>query len=294
MKTRLSTLSAAFISMVSTNVLADPTHNVTTVPMQLNKYGHVYVSAQINDRVEQAMILDTAATAGVIPKSWFNELNIAKDKLFTEETQGAVGKVTLTKAELNNTQIAEAQVSDLGYVVQDMSSLALPDGRIPGIIGKGFLENYCTVFDFKNKQVTFAKNGCPNELVSELKVSEFWLEDGMIKLNTRFSGEIIEAILDTGSPVNILNPALLAKVDTEQLEKKELKGLNNHGVTKQKLGNVSFHVGENLLTSVKNVASDLPVFHALGYKDKPVLLMGLSNFTNNKLVVDYTTNKIYF
>lgn len=172
--------------------------------------------------------------------------------------------------------------------------LELDSGKIPGILGYGFLSTQCSILDFSNELVTFYAGTCPKQVSEGLNSADFWLDNDIIKLNTNFNGMKIEAVLDTGAPVNIINSHLLAKLDAEKFEKNELRGLHSKGITHQSLGKVSYTLGAQTIESNKTIASDMPVFKKLGYEDKPVLLMGLTDFTQNKLVIDYQAKKIYF
>lgn len=266
----------------------------TTIPMMQTKYGHVYVNAQLNGIRNQPMILDTAATVGVIPNNVLEELELPAITIDKEEVHGAGGKVTLSKTKLMTTRIDNISVNNLPYVIQDMKVLELDSGKIPGILGYGFLSKQCSIFDFTNEQVTFHSNTCPQQTSLGLNSADFWLEDDLIKLNIEFNGVKVEAVLDTGAPVNIINSALLAKLDTEKLERNILKGLHSKGVSHQRLGKVTYTVGKKTIVSSNTIASDMPVFTKLGYEDKPVFLMGLADFSKSKLVIDYQAKKIYF
>ena len=293
MKAILNTVTAIILTSAVGQVSAQQAEAVT-VPMNLTKYGHVYINAQLNNVKNQPMLLDTAATAGVIPNSVLEELALLEHEIETEVVHSAVSKVTLSKVNVATTNVASAQVANLPYIVQDLTVLELESGKTPGILGYGFLSTQCSILDFKNEQVTFYTDTCPTDYSKEMKSADFWLEDDLIKLNTEFNGVKVEAVLDTGAPVNIINSHLLAKLNTEKFEKDKLQGLHNKGVTHQRLGKISFKLGTHTIESDKTIFSDMPVFEKLGYKDKPVLLMGLTDFTPNKLVIDYQAKKIYF
>ena len=293
MKAILNVATAVVLTSIFTNANAQKLEPTTT-PMMKTKYGHVYVNTQLNNVKEQPMVLDTAATAGVIPNSVLAQLSIPDNNITKEDVHGAGGIVSLSKVQLATTQVANIKVDDLPYVIQDMKVLKLDSGKVPGILGVGFLSKQCTILDFENELVTFYKNTCPKQASKNLNAANIWLEDDLIKLSIKLNGVVTDAILDTGSPVNIINSHLLDKLATEKLDKDKLEGLHSKGITHQKLGEVSYSIGEKVINSNNTIASDMPVFKKLGYENKPVFLLGLADFTKNKLVIDYQANKIYF
>ena len=292
MKAILSAVVVGIMSF-SSNANEENTKPVT-MPMQFTQYGHVMVDAQLNNADTVPMVLDTAASAGVISNSLLNELALPESALEKEEVTSATSKMILTQANVNKTRVGLAAVSDLPYVTQDLTVLKTAQGKVPGILGYGFLEKHCTVFDFIKNEVTFHAQTCSEQVTHDLKSQAFWLDEEFIKFNVEFNGHNVDAVLDTGAPVNIINSHLLAKLDVEKKDKEDLKGLHGKAIQKQKLGEVSFKIGEHIVTSAKTMVSDMPVFKKLGYENKPVILMGLADFKGGKLVIDYQAKNIYF
>jgi hypothetical protein len=188
----------------------------------------------------------------------------------------------------------QCQVSDLPYIVQELDGLKTHSQLVPGILGHGFLSSYCNIYDFINRQVTFINSQCPHSSKDKLRAVDFRIEDDFIKIHTWFKGQKVDAILDTGAPTNVINSTLHALLDVGILKKDKLEGLHNKGITKHKLGKVNFQIGSHPVVNEETFLADMPVFSALGYQEQPVLLMGLTNFNQNKLVIDYHAKKIYF
>lgn len=292
MKAILSTVVVGIMSF-STNANQENTKPVT-MPMQFTQYGHVMVDAQLNNADTVPMVLDTAATSGVISNSLLNELALPESALEKEEVTSATSKMTLTQANVNKTRVGHTAVMDLPYITQDLTVLKTAQGKVPGILGYGFLEKHCTVLDFVKSEVTFYAQTCSEQVTHGLKSQAFWLDEEFIKFNVEFNGHNVDAVLDTGAPINIINSHLLAKLDVEKKDKEDLKGLHGKAIQKQKLGEVSFNIGEHTVTSANTTVSDMPVFKKLGYENKPVILMGLADFKGGKLVIDYQAKHIYF
>ncbi|TMN92844.1 hypothetical protein CWB72_03695 [Pseudoalteromonas phenolica] len=294
MKALLTILTTLVITGCANQKLEKEAIISTNVPMHLTDKGHIYVSTQLNDVERYPMILDTAANIGVIPNSLLTKLSPSQERIDQIEVQGAVGKMTLTQARLKNTQLNNIQISDLTYIVQDLDGLKTHSQLVPGILGHGFLSSYCNIYDFTNKQVTFISSQCPHSSKDKLRAVDFRIEDNFIKIHTWFNGQKVDAILDTGAPTNVVNSKLHDLLNVAILEEDKLKGLHNKGVTKHKLAKVDFQIGRHAVVNEESFLADMPVFSALGYQEQPVLLMGLTNFKQNKLVIDYHAKKIYF
>jgi len=281
------------VALLTTSAVAEQSMSVT-VPMKMSDYGHVYVDAKLNNLPAHPMILDTAADNGVIPNSIFKDLALPKERLFEKKVSGGFSTSILTHAEVKQTEVGAVSSSNLTFIVQDMTVLKTKQGKVPGILGYHFMKSQCTKFDFGNKEVSFYPKKCPKQVTTNLNSADFWVEGNLIKLNVDFDGQTVEAFLDTGASANIMNTHLFDKLNIEKEEVVEGKGLHGKKTSAKKLGDVRYQLGGHTITSQKTALIDMPVFKELGYEDKPLLLIGLPDFSDDTLIVDYGAQKIYF
>ncbi|MEQ3696102.1 MAG: pepsin/retropepsin-like aspartic protease family protein [Pseudomonadales bacterium] len=256
--------------------------------------GHAYIGVDLNDELGYPMILDTAANVGVLPNQLKQELDLSGDQLISREVQGAAGKTILEMARLDNTAVADLSYSGLTYVFQDLNSLELETGQLPGIVGHNFMSRHCVAFDFTSSRLAMNPGECDEALTQGLRESRFILDRNFIKLTTYFNGEEVDALLDTGAPESYINSPLHAITGQQIVDTDEAKGLNDQSVEKGKIESLNYRLGEHDIEEPFAYVSDMPVFAALGYGDKPVLVLGLDIFKQNKLVIDYANNRIYF
>ena len=285
----LSLLTASVFSAAS-----DQATQVESLPLYYTDKGHAYVLADIDRQTQMPMVLDTAANFGVLPPTAKDTLVGSDANLKTINVQGAVGSSQLELLVAGTTKVGSSEVPQLTYVLKDMRPLQAQDGRDLGIIGHGFLSQHCVAFDFKQNVLSLSPAQCSDAAVAGLRQADFYIEEDFVKLKTSFNGQTVDAILDTAAPSSYVNRALFNTLDVAALEQDVARGLNDESVAKNKIGSVSYLLGDVEITDRDMFVSDMPVFAHLGYEDKPVLLLGINYFKGNKLILDYHSNKIYF
>lgn len=284
------------LCLASNSLASDetPTSNVLERDLQYTHRGHAYIGVDLNSELSYPMILDSAANVGVIPNELKEQLNLSGDQLISREIQGAAGKSVLEMARLDRTAVGNLSYSGLSYVFQDLSSLKLDSGQVPGIVGHNFMSRHCVEFDFPMNRLRMHRGECLPEQTGGLRESRFILDRNFIKLTTYFNGEEVDALLDTGAPESYLNSPLQRITGHEVVSSDDARGLNDHSVEKGRIERLTYSLGEHQVEERFAYVSDMPVFQALGYGSKPVLLLGLDIFKDNKLVIDYANNRIYF
>ncbi|MDF2179282.1 aspartyl protease family protein [Aliiglaciecola sp. CAU 1673] len=289
-----SLLAAALLS-VSAISMSTPIHNqAVELDLAYTDDGHAYIHMGINQISNYPMIVDTGANIGVLPTSLQATLALPEDKISRLEVQAAVGSSSLLMANIDTSTAQEIEVSNLPYVFQDMSDLTNTKGEMLGVVGYDFLSKHCVVFNFTTNKLKLSPAGCQQEDFLGLRQADFRLQNNLVIVNTWFNGKEIDAILDTGAPESLINGPLHQQLNVPILESAKARGLHDSAVSRQKLAELEFKLGNHAVSDDKVSMADLPVFAALGYKDKPVMLLGLSYFKNSHLVVDYRNHKIYF
>ena len=73
-----------------------------TVPMQLTEQGHIMVEAKLNSANTVPMVLDTAASVGLISNDLLGELKLPEKDLIKQEVTGATSTQVLTFANIHS------------------------------------------------------------------------------------------------------------------------------------------------------------------------------------------------
>ncbi|WP_226642711.1 pepsin/retropepsin-like aspartic protease family protein [Microbulbifer variabilis] len=295
MKTIVSSLAIAAIIAGCSTIRAPVQAPLTSLPMKMTSAGHAYVYGDIDQVQDYPLIIDTAANFGVLPERLQGKLQLAEEDLHIEEIQGATGKREMMRGTVGHTSLRGETVPNIDFIFQDMQSLTLSNGLIPGIIGHNYLRHYCIEFDFIHSQFNLAKGGCPTGKVESLRALPFHIEDEFIKLQASFAGENIDAILDTGAHHSFINSALLPLLrNVEHGKQSTSSGLGGHQQNKTEIQQVNYKLGNYSILEPIMFVADLSVFDDLGYNNKPILLLGLDLFRSGRLIIDYQNRNIYF
>ena len=105
----------------------------------------------------------------------------------------------------------------------------------------------------------------------------------------------IAVLIDTGSPITLVNPAL-----ARQLKQRRPLSIVNVGSvsripetveTEDRVVLSRFRMGGVCLHSMAVSEADLDVFHAMGWDDQPAMIVGLDLLQSTSLTVDFETGR---
>jgi predicted aspartyl protease len=249
------------------------------------------VDVHLNDSaVPLTFILDTAAGSGVIDTATAARLQLTKKSDgSTAQVQGAAGKAANYQIiPIQRVRLGSSEQAGLRMIVTDMSRLnRAKTGSIDGILGNDFLKPYWSHFDFGAGRLTLrttapaARTGClPNRRANRPELGGF----GIIEVEVAANGgkrASAMAIIDTGSAVTILNPALahqlgVADLSTLPLQAGQAQGLA-HGLSAEAriFPLEQLRLGPASVRQLDARAVDFPVFHALSLGDTPAVILGM-------------------
>ena len=109
----------------------------------------------------------------------------------------------------------------------------------------------------------------------------------------RWVGEPIAVLIDTGSPVTLVNPAL-----ARRLAQHTPMRVMNVGSVSRLAGTVEtddrvilnrFRLGGLCLRGISVDEAELDVFRAMGWDDQPAMIVGLDLLQDTRLTIDYET-----
>ncbi|MFA0813534.1 pepsin/retropepsin-like aspartic protease family protein [Microbulbifer epialgicus] len=295
MKQVISSLAAAALINGCTTARVPPQEHFTSLPMKMTDAGHAYVYGDIGRVQDYPLIIDTAANSGVLPENLLEKLQLPQEAIDKEEVQGATGKREMISGTVGHTSLLGQAISDIEYIFQDLQSLTLSNGLIPGIIGHNYLRHYCIEFDFINSRFNLAQDSCPADKVENLRAVPFYVDDDFIKTRASFAGTEVDVILDTGAHHSFINSTLFSILSNVGVGKESTSsGLGGHKQKKTEIYQVGYRLGDFPIMESNVYVADLSVFDNLGYNDKPFLLLGLDYFTDGRLIIDYRNSTMYF
>ena len=182
----------------------------TTLPITLETSGHVSVPAAIGGHPVK-LVVDTGAPNSSIRESLSKELNLNYDVLKRWQRSRIFGGININR-------FVTVNEYTLGNLKADgVSLLLIPDekwspGMQDGLLGANIMSLYDVDFDFARAKLNlFLPHRCPGRVVywtdDEGLIAKvpFHMEGGHIRIKVDVEGKEIEAALDTGAPMTVMD-----------------------------------------------------------------------------------------
>lgn len=284
-------------SLLAVASVANATNIASTisVPMHLTNKGHAYVYANIDNVTDYPMVIDTGANSGILPMSIKQQLDLTNKQIETQLVTGGTGELEMQFVTIDQTDIGGETQANVAYLFQDLDKLESKDQLTPGIIGHNYLENYCVEFNFTSKAFKLTPSICPVSTVKGLKSVPFKIQNNFLWTEATFKDTKVDVLLDTGAHHSFINTTLLNRLDdVKKGQKESFSALTNHEQERTELTGVTYKLGQHQIEEGLMYAADMHVFDVLGYKNKPFLLLGIDYFKQDRLIIDYRNQRLYF
>lgn len=165
-----------------------------------------------------------------------------------------------------------------------------------GILGLDSLQDLRVLIDFAEDRISVAdaaelggNDGYEIIVRARRKLGQ------MIITDARIDGVRTAVVIDTGAQNSVGNPALQKKL--KAMENATIGAIDVHGVfVESRLGIArSLRIDGLELTNLSIGFNDSPAFAALGYANKPALILGMNNLQMfNRIAIDFPTRRILF
>lgn len=236
------------------------------------------------------MVIDTAAGASVVYPDLIASLGLkAGEKV---AVQGASGV-----SEVAFYPLASLAV---GARARDVNAVGLPRpdklAGTEGVVGMDFLKEAIVEFDAPNGRLLW-RDAPIAEGGSWLSVP-FTSRGGFVVIDGRLDGLPTTVILDTGAAQTVANPSAgatqAAKSGATAGTARSVSGVGAGATSGTMRDFTGLMLGNVSLPADAILVADLPVFAALGLKDRPTLVLGFDRLRSIRFVVDYRSNVISF
>ena len=266
---------------------------VDELQLDRDRYERLTVPVMIDGKGPFRFFIDTGAQATVITRKVTDALEI--------EPSGEAMLVAMGSARMVQT----VEIDDLEFADRSFSGLVTPlldSGHIgaDGILGLDSLQDLRVAMDFKEDRIAVAdaqtlggNRGYDIVVRARNKLGRMIITDANI------DGIRTAVILDTGAQYSFGNPALLRRMmkrirarDRNELITSDVHGeelRSNLGFAKQIV------IGGATITNATIGFADSPAFKALGYTDKPALILGMHNLALfERVAIDFSTRRVLF
>jgi predicted aspartyl protease len=246
-------------------------------------------------------ILDTGATTGAISRSLALQLGlraVAEAKLSGASGQARVPVVTTKMLRLGDARAGSWEK----YVLGDEVLADGDDHRFDGIVGSDLLKYYDVLIDAPGRALRLYKRGTtdqdsgpvvgPDDAVPFERVRR-----GIIRFEVHVNGSAVDAVLDSGSPVLLLNPTAADATGvtvTDEPVSEQSRGIGSEEVPTYGARIASIRVGRTSLEVLDGEVADLPIFGRLGLDDRPGMLLGSPFLLRCPLLISWSARELRF
>lgn len=218
----------------------------------------------------RVMVLDTGASITSISTATARGLGIQSDGVARIN-----GNMTAGLGVIKKLSIGLADHTNVSVAIVDMPNAR--DSSVPfdGILGLDVLGNHDLVIDFRSSTVALYPSGAILEHALMPQMARIALSKnahGLMMLDVTIGDHPpIQAMLDLGAPITVVNPAAAKLL----------------GVSRPMFKVRSMTVGNVQLARRTMLVKDLPAFERAGIADRPAILLGSDMFANRALVIGY-------
>lgn len=266
----------------------DATLPPDVIHAQRDRYQRMTVPVTIEGKGPYRFLVDTGAQATVITPRVTDTLGLVPS-----------GRATLV-AMASRTQVDTVELDGLEFAGRQFNNLKTPllrDHHIgaDGIIGLDTLQDLRVIIDFKSDAITVADATLDPNSAYEIVVRARRRLGQMIITDAEVDGVRTAVIIDTGSWHSIGNTALQRRLrarHSDAMVSTDVAGVSLRSDVAM-LGDLT--IGALGLSNLLVGFSDSPAFDALGYGNKPALILGIGNLRPfDRVAIDFSTRRILF
>jgi hypothetical protein len=270
------------------------------VPLTVTDRGTLLVPVAIGGRPVRPFVLDTAASITALTPATADEVGaVASDRTVTVyDSRG-------TNPEASIATVTMLAVGTMRHADHQVAVVHLPagndvDGTFAGILGLDVLRRHDVVVDFSRNVLGLHPSGGLAGTSTAAAMVRTGFRPGRDDLLQMQIGldrhDRIDAILDLGSQVTVINSAAAALLDPAPMidTAQARTGMTLSGPDGQDLRPVrEIRVGELSLRYRFVVVADLPVFARFGLGDRPAIILGADLFAGRSVVIAFADRAIF-
>lgn len=264
-------------------------------PLQLLANGLPVTELRIDGRGPHRFVIDTAATRTSILPGYFAALGKSPTIVGGQTIQGVGGAASIDLVALGDLAVA-------GRTIPAVEAYALPPSPVDqlgveGVLGADVLSTHVLVLDAPRRDWRLETKLADADVTNA--GAPFTLDDGQTpRLTVMIDGQAVPAIIDTGAARTVMNWAAARALGVDQADPALQHGGSASGVGAAATSVVR-HTFKNLEVAGQSRRApelriaDLPVFGALGFPEGPAIIIGMDQFADRRLVIDYPNRRLY-
>jgi predicted aspartyl protease len=265
--------------------------------------GRILVRVSIGGQDSLIFILDTAAQGGVISPETRDLLGLDPASAEAVNVRGASGATTLTRMRLPPVAVAGETVDGLRAVVMDMARYRRSEGPpYAGILGADFLRHFDVELDVPGGRMRLWRHregsAPPAPPRAPANLDNVAPVDGFVAFDVAVGTGVARAILDSGAPTSTLNWHAAAAMGVTRASpglaaSRSAAGVSGDFVETHRHRIDGIGVEELRFPPLEMSISDLPVFQALGFGERPAMLLGADLLRECRVFISYSQRRVH-
>jgi predicted aspartyl protease len=265
--------------------------------------GRILVRVSIAGQDSLVFILDTAAGGGVISPETRDLLGLDSASAQAVQVMGATGPTTLNRMRLPPVTVAGETVDGLSAVVTDMARFRRSPGPpYAGILGADFLRHFDVEIDVPGGRLRLWRHregaAPPTPPRASANLANLAQAAGFVIFDVEVGDISARAVLDSGAHTSTLNwhaaaGAGVTRETTGLVASRVPGGISGDTVE------VHYHrfdrveVEELRFPPLEMRIADLPVFRALGFGERPAMLLGADLLRECRIFISYSQRRVH-
>ncbi len=272
-------------------VSADVPSLLSSAPARVNPLGQIVVPVMIDGRGPFPFLLDTGANGSVIAPRLVKALGLMRREGQVERVEGVTGTQPLPWVNVRRLQVGRIVKREVRMPICSTPIMTEVDG-ILGMAGFGPVR---IAVDFRHHRVAIDRSS-RGPMWGFLDIHAVRTPGGLLMIPARVGGLVVEAVIDTGSPVTLGNSAL-----RKALLSRRRSGATTpiYGVTQQvSTGSTAVAptliLGPVAIQHLPIVYSNVPIFREWHLQGTPAVIIGTDVLSvADSLVLDYPRSRVY-
>ena len=268
---------------------AEPEIDLVQIAFDQDRYERMTVPVTIGGQGPYRFFIDTGAQATVVTRSVTASISLAPSGRATLVAMGSSKSVDTV--EIDGLEFADRSFSGLTAPLLEKEHVGAD-----GILGLDSLQDLRVLIDFSNDSMSVAdarelggNTGYEIVVRARAKLGQ------MIITDARLDGVRTAVIIDTGAQNSMGNLALLRKLRTRAQD--EMESTDVHGVKVRSDLAVAKRlvIGDMELQDIPIGYADSPAMDALGFSEKPALILGMGNLRLfERVAIDFASRRVLF
>lgn len=264
---------------------------LSSAPTRVNHMGQIIVPVMIDGKGPYQFLVDTGANGSMISPRLVRALGLIPGQGLVERVEGVTGTQPLPWVLIRRLQVGQIVKTDMRMPICPSPILT----RIDGILGMAGFGPVRIAVDFRHHQVSIDRSS-PGMLWGFLDIHAQRTPGGLLMVPASVGGIEVEAVIDTGSPETLGNPALrnalLARRRSDATT--PIYGVTRQVSTGTRALAPTMILGPAAIQHLPIVYSDVPIFREWHLDSQPTVIIGMDVLSAvDSLVLDYPRARVY-